>query len=67
MKYLTIIILLTVSISLTFCQDPVTLTGNKGNVNSVAFSPDSKTIVSGDEKGNLIFWNAVTGSKTFSL
>src|SRR6187399_395544 len=51
----------------TFSQDAVTLSGNKGNVNSVAFSPDSKTLVSGDEKGNLVFWDVSSGAKTYSL
>jgi WD40 repeat protein len=67
MKLIFAFLLYIFSISLSFSQEPVVLTGNKGNVNTVAFSPDSKTIVSGDEKGNLIFWDAATGTKSFSL
>ncbi len=67
MKYLVIILLFSICVIKSFSQDPIILAGNKGNVNSVAFSPDSKTIVSGDEKGNLIFWDASTGAKTYSL
>ncbi len=48
-------------------QNSKTLYGNKGNVNSIAFSPDSKTIASGDESGNLVFWDPETGNKTYSL
>jgi WD40 repeat protein len=48
-------------------QDAKVLTGNKGNVNTIAFSPDSKTIVSGDESGNLIFRDAETYSNIHSI
>lgn len=53
--------------SVTFSQDHTTLYGNKGNVNSIAFSPDSKVIASGDENGNLIFWDISSSAKTYSL
>ncbi|MEO8513214.1 MAG: WD40 repeat domain-containing protein [Ignavibacteria bacterium] len=67
MKFLSILLLFILFTSLSSAQEPVILSGNKGNINSVAFSPDSKTIASGDEKGNLIFWDVSTGSKTYSL
>jgi WD40 repeat protein len=67
MKIIFAILLILGSLSTSFSQDAVILLGNKGNVNSVAFSPDSKTIVSGDEKGNLLFWDVSSNTKTYSL
>ncbi len=67
MKIISLVLLLFFTIKLSNSQEAVILSGNKGNVNSVAFSPDSRTIVSGDEKGNLIFWDVSTGSKIYSL
>lgn len=66
MKKLVFILFLTFSASI-FAQSGRIISGNKGNVNTIAFSTDSKTIVSGDEKGNLIFFDINSGDKTFSL
>lgn len=52
---------------ISYSQEFITLAGYKGNVNSIAFSPDSKTLAGGDENGNLIFWDASSGLKNFSL
>lgn len=67
MKNIVITLILFIAINISYSQEAVMLTGNKGNVNTLAFSPDSKTIVSGDEKGNLIFWDISTSTKTYSL
>jgi WD40 repeat protein len=67
MKIIHLVLLLLFTIKLSFSQEPVILTGNKGNINSLAFSPDSKSIAGGDEKGNLIFWEVSTGTKIYSL
>jgi len=37
------------------------LTGHKENVKDIAFTPDSRTLVSAGEDGRLIFWNLSTG------
>ncbi|MCC7159140.1 MAG: hypothetical protein IT281_06360, partial [Ignavibacteria bacterium] len=58
-------ILLVVSSCLS--QEPHFLFGNRGNINSVAFSPDSKTIASGDENGNLVFTDIQTLTKELSI
>lgn len=67
MKVLSLFLIIIFTVSGSFSQEAVVLYGNKGNVNSIAFSPDSKTIVSGDENGNLIFWDVSTTSKIYSL
>ncbi len=67
MKFISIFLFFVIFVSLSPAQETIVILGNKGNVNSIAFSPDSQTIVSGDEKGNLIFWDASTGSKIYSL
>lgn len=66
MKNIVIILFLALSANI-FAQSGRILGGNKGNVNSIAFSPDSKTIVSGDEKGNIIFFDVSSGDKSFTL
>ncbi|MCC6866715.1 MAG: WD40 repeat domain-containing protein [Ignavibacteria bacterium] len=48
-------------------QDAKILQGNRGKVNCIAFSNDSKTLVSGDENGNLIFFDTENGKKSYSL
>jgi WD40 repeat protein len=39
-----------------------TLTGHKGGVNSVGFSPDGARLVSGGQDGTLRFWDAASGA-----
>jgi WD40 repeat protein len=63
-KVLLNILIITLPI---YSQSYKLLTGHKGNVNSAAFSPDSKVIASGDENGNLIFRESETFSKIHSL
>ncbi len=41
--------------------------GHKGHVYGVAFSPDGKYLVSGDESGELLLWDAATGKHLFSF
>jgi WD40 repeat protein len=64
MRYLILVLMLQVFL---FAQNAVEFTGYKGNVNTVAFSPDSKTLLSGDEKGNLFLWELSTSQKIHSL
>jgi WD40 repeat protein len=67
MKNLILLLFIAFITNTAYPQSEKILTGNKGNVNTVVFSPDSKTLISGDEKGNLIFYDAVTGAKNYSL
>ena len=41
-----------------------TLTSGHGAVNSVAFSPDGKTLATGDDSGTARLWNLATGQQT---
>ena len=41
-----------------------TLTSGHGEVNSVAFSPDSKTLATGNANGTARLWNLATGQQT---
>jgi WD40 repeat protein len=56
--------LITMSLS---TQQHSVLLGHRGNVNSIAFSPDSKVMVSCDENGNLIFWDTESGATLHNL
>lgn len=65
-------IIFTVIISLFFVssgnsQTPVIIKENKGNVNSVNFTPDSGQLISADEKGNLLFFETSAFSKTYGI
>jgi len=64
MRYLLLLLVFQISL---FSQNAIEFTGYKGNVNSVAFSPDSKYMLSGDEKGNLILWDISSAQKIHSL
>ena len=41
------------------------LQGHKGSVNSVAFSPDGRNIVSGSADSTLLIWDAASGQRGF--
>jgi WD40 repeat protein len=43
------------------------LAGNSASVNSVAFSPDGKTIAAVDSSGGLTLWNPTTGERGNSI
>jgi hypothetical protein len=52
----------------TLCRRrALTLTGHKGSVDSVAYSPDGKRIVSGSVDGTLKVWDAQTGQDLLTL
>ena len=44
-----------------------TFTGGSSQVTSVAFSPDGKTLATGDEDGTTRLWNLATGQQAASL
>jgi WD40 repeat protein len=44
-----------------------TLRGHKDQVDSVAFSPDGKTLVSGSKDGTVRFWDVVSGKETAKI
>ncbi|MDJ0606009.1 WD40 repeat domain-containing protein, partial [Microcystis sp. M53602_WE12] len=44
-----------------------TLKGHDGSVNSVNFSPDGKTLVSGSDDGTIILWDVETGKEIRTL
>jgi WD40 repeat protein/tRNA A-37 threonylcarbamoyl transferase component Bud32 len=48
-------------------REILTLKGHTGRVNSVAFSPDGKRIVSGSHDKTLKFWDVTTGQETLTL
>ncbi len=67
MKYFSVILIFLVIISSAIAQNPATITGYRGNINTIAFSPDGKTIAGGDENGNLIFTDLTSMTKVHSL
>ncbi len=68
MKYLIILLIISVITTVSsISQNTVIFSGNKGNVNSIAFSGDSKILVSGDENGNLVFYDIPAGTINYSL
>jgi len=66
MKLTSILILFLLVLS-SAAQEHKSLLGHRGNVNAVAFSPDSKTIASCDENGNLVFRDTESGASIHSL
>lgn len=60
---LTLILVL----SSVYSQTPLIIKENKGNVNSVNFTPDSGYLVSADENGNLLFFETISFSKTYGI
>ncbi|MBH8565372.1 serine/threonine protein kinase [Nostoc sp. CENA67] len=46
---------------------PKTLKGHASDVNSVAFSPDGKTLASGSDDKTIKLWNPVTGQEIHTL
>jgi len=66
MKLTSILILFLLVLSAA-AQEHKSLLGHRGNVNAIAFSPDSKTIASCDENGNLVFRDTESGASIHSL
>src|SRR5262249_54428654 len=48
-------------------KERATLKGHTGSVNSVAFSPDGKTLASGDSVGTIKLWDVATGEERATL
>ena len=48
-------------------EAPLTLKGHTKAVNSVAFSPDGRRIVSGSADNTVKVWDAATGQETLTL
>src|SRR5690242_5437785 len=42
-------------------------TGHKGDIQSVAFSPDSKIVAAADSHGDVTLWDAAAGKKIRTL
>ncbi len=67
MRNLSVILIFFVIISSPIAQEHTIINGYRGNINTIAFSPDGKTIAGGDENGNLIFTDISTMTKIHSL
>lgn len=67
MKYFSAILILFLLNSSLYTQEHSTISGYKGNINTIAFSPDGKTLAGGDENGNLIFTDLTSMTKVHSL
>jgi hypothetical protein len=48
-------------------QEGTTLTGHSSSVNSIAFSPDGRTIASGSDDNTIKLWDATSGSNIRTL
>ena len=48
-------------------EQECTLTGHSGEVNSVAYSPDGKHIVSGSDDKTVKIWDSTTGEEVSVL
>ncbi|HYH85054.1 MAG TPA: caspase family protein [Pyrinomonadaceae bacterium] len=66
---LAFVLLLTLAVAPAFAQRPelVVQTGHYDSVNSVAFSPDGKTLASGSDDGTVKLWDAETGAQVRKL
>lgn len=67
MRYFSAILILFCLSFSSFSQDPAAISGYRGNINTIAFSPDGKTIAGGDENGNLNFTDLATMTRIHSL
>ena len=67
--FLTLLLISTLYLPNTFAQyfPYTTLTEHRGNVYSVAFSPDGKTLASGSADNTIRLWNAATGDPLKTL
>ncbi len=67
MRYFSAILIIFCLSFSSFSQDPPAISGYRGNINTIAFSPDGKTLAGGDENGNLIFTDLNSMKKVHSL
>lgn len=67
LNFTAFFILFILLIGYSRAQDHTIQSGHTGNVNSLAFSPDSKQMVSCDENGLLIFWDTDGFKNSYSL
>lgn len=67
MKYFSAILILFLINTSLFTQDHSAISGYRGNINTIAFSPDGNTIAGGDENGNLIFTDLNSMTRVHSL
>lgn len=67
MRYFSAILIIFCLSFSSFSQDPAAISGYRGNINTIAFSPDGKTLAGGDENGNLIFTDLNSMTKVHSL
>src|SRR5690606_39274289 len=64
MKHILLTFFLIFSFHTTFAQDYQTLSGHRGNVNSLTFSGDGKILASSGSDGKILLWDIESGSKS---
>ncbi|HMQ97783.1 MAG TPA: WD40 repeat domain-containing protein [Ignavibacteria bacterium] len=67
MKYFSAILIFFLLNPTFYTQDHSAISGYRGNINTIAFSPDGSTIAGGDENGNLIFTDLNSMTRVHSL